>query len=80
MKQTKAYNDGDKNHKTRRTMNFTQNNLFFVYKEKFLDNFFAFHACMQRYAKIHAAKNENKWTTKWLPDMMQYKPNNYCIY
>lgn len=55
-------------------MNFTQNNLLFLYIKKSLWTIlfaFHFHACTQQNAETHAATNDNK-RTKWLPGMMQY--------
>lgn len=54
----------------------TQNNLFFCVKKKksgSMTKYFAVceHTAIQ-YANTHAAKNENKRTTKWLPNQMQY--------
>lgn len=48
LKQTTTHNNGDKIIKTNKTMNFTQNNLFFVCKEKSLDNFLLFIAMHAR--------------------------------
>lgn len=63
------------NHKNKQDNDFHTKEFIFCVKKIWKYDKIFFYACEHtaiQYGNTHAAKNENKRTTKWLPNTMQY--------